>query len=89
MFNQTHEADIAAGKIEALKESSSAFIKKASGIEQRYVIEREGILDVDTMQPRLPKRSDDQMSVQCELAIPACERKQCKQPKSDQKILMR
>ena len=71
-FNKAHEADITVGKIEALKESSSAFIKKASGIEQRYVVERDGILDVDTMQPRLSKRSDDQMSVQCELAIPAC-----------------
>ncbi len=56
---------------EPLSESSSDFIVKASGIKNRYVMEKEGILDPNRMRPHLPIRSDDEMSLQCELAFEA------------------
>ena len=54
---------------EPLSESSAEFIVKASGIKNRYVIEKEGILDPNRMRPHFPIRADDEMSLQCEMAI--------------------
>jgi 3-oxoacyl-[acyl-carrier-protein] synthase III len=68
-FNQENAAAIAAGEVTALEESSVAFIEKASGIKSRYVINKDGILDVDRMVPRIPERSDDEPSVMCEIAM--------------------
>lgn len=72
-FNQENAAAIAAGEVKALEESSVAFIEKASGIKSRYVINKDGVLDVDRMVPRIPERSDDEPSVMCEIAINACQ----------------
>ncbi|MCH8500067.1 MAG: beta-ketoacyl-ACP synthase III [Marinobacter sp.] len=71
-YNALHAEAIANGTLEALQPSSSAFIEKASGIKRRHVIDREGILDPDRMRPRIPERSDDEPSVQCEMAVVAC-----------------
>ncbi|WP_281645519.1 beta-ketoacyl-ACP synthase III [Parendozoicomonas sp. Alg238-R29] len=62
---------IAAGECQPLQESSSAFIEKASGIRSRYVMDKEGILDPGRMVPRLPERSNDEPSIQCEMALGA------------------
>ncbi len=70
-FNQKHKKDIAKGKMEALQPSSAEFIKKASGIESRYVIEKDGILDIDTMHPVIAERKDDEISLQAEMAVKA------------------
>lgn len=51
--------------------SSTEFIEKASGIKQRYVIEKDGILDINRMRPNLPKRAADALSIQCEFSLPA------------------
>ena len=72
-FNLENAAAIAAGEVKALEESSVAFIEKASGIKSRYVINKDGVLDVDRMVPRIPERSDDEPSVMCEIAINACQ----------------
>ncbi len=56
---------------EPLSESSADFIIKASGIKNRYVIEKEGILDPSRMKPHFPIRSDEEMSLQCEMAVEA------------------
>lgn len=72
-FNQENAAAIAAGEVTALEESSVAFIEKASGIKSRYVINKDGILDVNRMVPRIPERSDDEPSVMCEIAMAACQ----------------
>ena len=40
-FNKEHAADIAAGKAQALQESSVEFVFKASGIKSRYVVEKD------------------------------------------------
>ena len=70
-FNEQHAAAIAAGECEALQESSSAFIEKASGIKSRYVMNKSGILDPQVMHPLLPERSNDEPSVLCEMAVAA------------------
>lgn len=51
--------------------SSSAFIEKASGIKSRYVIEKAGILNPDAMHPIIAERSNDEISIQAEMAIAA------------------
>ncbi|HMZ86827.1 MAG TPA: beta-ketoacyl-ACP synthase III, partial [Giesbergeria sp.] len=57
--NAQHATEIAAGTREPLQHSSVEFIEKASGIKQRYVLEKSGILDPTRMYPRLQERSDD------------------------------
>ena len=56
-----------------LADSSVEFIKKASGIEQRYVMDKEGILDIARMRPRLKKRADEENSIQVEMGLAACQ----------------
>ncbi len=70
-FNKENATQIEAGACEALQESSAEFIEKASGIKSRFVMDREGVLDPGVMCPRLPKRSPDEMSIQCEMSVKA------------------
>jgi len=69
--NERNADAIAAGDIEPLRESSPEFIEKASGIKQRHVHDKTGLLDIDRMCPNVPDRPDDEMSVQCEFAVNA------------------
>ena len=70
-FNQEHAADIAAGTVEALAESSSAFIEKASGIKSRFVVDKAGILNPNIMKPQFAPRSNDELSLQAEIGVAA------------------
>ncbi|MES0874206.1 beta-ketoacyl-ACP synthase III [Sinimarinibacterium thermocellulolyticum] len=70
-YNREHADEIAAGRTPALQASSSEFIVKASGIKSRYVIDREGVLDVEWMRPRIEMRGDDQPSQMCEMGVAA------------------
>lgn len=70
-FNKENETAIAAGEIEALRESSAEFIVKASGIKSRYVVDKSGLLDPKRLRPRLKERSNDEHSLQCEMSIGA------------------
>ena len=72
-FNADNAAAIASGEVEALTESSSAFIERASGIKSRYVIDKDGILDPQRMVPRIPERSNEQWGILCEMAVAAAE----------------
>lgn len=54
--------------------SSEEFIVKASGIESRYVMDKAGILDPETMHPRLPERADDDISIMAEIALDAAKK---------------
>jgi beta-ketodecanoyl-[acyl-carrier-protein] synthase len=69
--NEQHAAAIAAGEIQALNASSEEFIEKASGIKARYVMDKAGILDVETMCPRIPERPNDQLSIMAEIGVKA------------------
>lgn len=71
LFNAEHAAEINAGTVEAKPHSSSEFIQKASGIENRYVMTRDGVLDPTVMHPLLPQRSDDEPSIMAEMAMDA------------------
>ncbi|EKD38866.1 MAG: hypothetical protein ACD_75C00583G0001 [uncultured bacterium] len=70
-FNREHQDEIAAGTCQALAESSAEFIEKASGIKSRFVLDREGVLDPAIMCPRLPFRSVEERSIQCEISVAA------------------
>lgn len=54
-----------------LAPSSVEFIKKASGIEQRHVMDKRGILDIARMRPNLSARNDSEHSVQVEMGLAA------------------
>ena len=71
--NEDNKDLIALGDLEALVPSSSEFIKKASGIEQRFVQDKEGILDINRMRPKLNERPNSQISILAEMAIKASE----------------
>lgn len=70
-FNQANAARIAAGELVALEESNVEFIERASGIGRRYVIDKAGILDPHRMRPKLASRSNEQLSLQAEMAVAA------------------
>ena len=71
LYNTENRAEIEAGTMEALAHSSEEFIVKASGIESRYVIDKSGVLDPNRLCPHIPERSDEEPSVQCEIAVAA------------------
>ncbi|MFN7695197.1 MAG: beta-ketoacyl-ACP synthase III [Burkholderiales bacterium] len=83
-FNAEHAAGIAAGTVQALVPSSVEFIEKASGIQNRYVIDKDGVLDPARMYPRIAARPDDAMSVMAEIAVEAA-RQACAQAGRDPK----
>jgi len=66
--NAKNASAIERGEKRALERSSAQFISKASGIERRYAMDREGILDPQIMAPRIAERSPDEPSLQCEMA---------------------
>jgi beta-ketodecanoyl-[acyl-carrier-protein] synthase len=69
--NAAHAAAIATGAVEPLQPSSAEFIVKASGIKNRYVVDKAGVLDPEIMCPRIPERANDQVSVLAEMAVTA------------------
>ncbi|MFN0186854.1 MAG: beta-ketoacyl-ACP synthase III [Aquabacterium sp.] len=62
---------IAAGEFKPLVHSSVEFIEKASGIQQRFVIDKAGVLDPARMYPRFEPRPDEQLSLMAEIAVDA------------------
>lgn len=70
-FNAANAEAIAAGQVEALAPSSPEFIEKASGIKSRFVVDKAGILDPDVMTPRIPERSNEELSILAEIAVKA------------------
>ena len=73
-FNEFVRRANAAGAEPPLKESSPEFIERASGIKQRYIVDKTGVLDPERMCPNVPERRDDQLSVQAEFAVNAVTR---------------
>jgi len=67
--NAAHATEIAAGTRPAVPHSSVEFIEKASGIQQRYVVEKTGVLDPTRMRPRLAARPDTDVSLMAEIAV--------------------
>ncbi|MCR8826175.1 beta-ketoacyl-ACP synthase III [Pseudosulfitobacter koreensis] len=71
LYNTEHADEIAAGTRAAKDHSSEEFIFKASGIEQRYVMVKDGILDPTVMYPKMRQRSDEEPSIMAEMALKA------------------
>ncbi|MEM5520277.1 beta-ketoacyl-ACP synthase III [Sulfitobacter sp. AS59] len=74
LYNVEHADEIAAGTLAAKDHSSEEFIFKASGIEQRYVMDKTGILDPKVMHPLLRQRSDDEPGIMAEMALDAAQK---------------
>ena len=71
-FNVANSDSIVAGEVTELAHSSSEFIVAASGIHQRFVLDKSGILDPDVMHLLLRQRSDSEPGVMAEMAVDAC-----------------
>jgi beta-ketodecanoyl-[acyl-carrier-protein] synthase len=71
LTNARNADAIAAGDMAPLEHSSEEFIVKASGIEQRFVMNKSGVLDPEVMHPLLRQRSDDEPSIMTEMAVDA------------------
>jgi len=85
-FNATHAVEIASGEKAAIPDSSADFIFKASGIEARYVVDKQGVLDPDIMAPRLRPRSNEEPSILAEMAVDAAGKALIKAGKTAQDI---
>jgi beta-ketodecanoyl-[acyl-carrier-protein] synthase len=70
--NAVNADAIERGETTAMVGSSVEFIEKASGIKQRYVIEKDGVLDPARMRPRFRERGDDELSLMAEIGADAC-----------------
>ena len=73
-FNQENKLEIENGTIEPMELSSAEFIEKASGIKSRYVIDKEGILDINRMMPRVKNEHPDRLSIHAEVGIEAAKK---------------
>lgn len=69
LYNEKNKDAITSGDLHALEESSCEFIVKASGIENRYVIEKDSLLNPEIMKPMIPAREDGELSVQAEICV--------------------
>ena len=70
-WNAEHADEIAVGELNERALPDVDFIVKASGIQSRYVMEKSGVLDPSRMRPRLEQRTEDQIGIQAEMALPA------------------
>jgi len=70
-FNSDNASSIEEGSVQEMPMSSASFIHKASGIKQRYIYVKDGTLDIDRMRPRIPKRAENELSHQAEIALNA------------------
>ncbi|MBI1262652.1 MAG: beta-ketoacyl-ACP synthase III [Rhizobiales bacterium] len=85
-FNEANAAAIEKGEVEALTPSNADFIVKASGIEARFVMNKEGILDPEIMAPRLRQRSNEEPGILAEMAVDAARKAMAKARKSPEDI---
>ncbi|WP_439154579.1 beta-ketoacyl-ACP synthase III [Yoonia sp.] len=73
-WNVENAAAIDAGVVASKEHSSVDFILAASGIEQRHVLEKEGILDPSRMFPSLPARRDTEPGHMAEIGLDAAQK---------------
>ncbi len=72
LFNTENAAAIEAGDVTELRESTAEFIENASGIKQRHVVNKSGIMDPTIMRPVIHQRPNEELCHQAELAVEAC-----------------
>ncbi len=71
VYNEKNAEAIERGEMAALQYSSAEFIEKASGIKQRYVMIKDGILDINRMMSFVDRRQDEEVSITAEMAVAA------------------
>ncbi|MFN6934445.1 MAG: beta-ketoacyl-ACP synthase III [Tsuneonella sp.] len=69
--NAANADAISEGSVTALEPSSVEFIEKASGIQSRHVVDKSSVLDPNTMCPRIPERSNEELSIMAEIGVAA------------------
>jgi beta-ketodecanoyl-[acyl-carrier-protein] synthase len=69
--NAEHKADIDAGRMHAQLKSSDEFIFKASGIRNRHVVAKNGMLDPEIMCPRMEERPIEEIALSAEMGLAA------------------
>jgi beta-ketodecanoyl-[acyl-carrier-protein] synthase len=72
-WNAAHAEEIERGEVDSRDRPSEAFIRKASGVGHRYVMDKTGVLDPERLRPRLPTRGQDELSIQAEICVAAIE----------------
>jgi len=72
-WNAVHSEEIERGDVEERVMPSERFIVKASGVGHRYVMDKSGVLDPERLHPRLPLRSEDELSIQAEICVAAAQ----------------
>jgi beta-ketodecanoyl-[acyl-carrier-protein] synthase len=70
-YNEKNIKKINKNLIKKMELSSADFIDKASGIQNRHVVNKQGILDDTRMRPLIKVRGNDTQSLQCEMAVKA------------------
>ena len=70
-WNAENADAIERGTLEPKNPSSVGFIEKASGIKSRYTIDKEGVLDVERMRPRVAPRENEALSLMAEAGVAA------------------
>ena len=73
-FNTVNKKSIDDGSVLAMEYSSAEFIEKASNIKSRYVIDKEGSLDIDRMKPRVKNEHPDRLSLHAKVGIEAAKK---------------
>ncbi len=73
-YNKKNGEAIALGELEEKYLSSERFIEKASGIKNRFVYSKKGILDIEKMTPVISERTENQLSHQAEIGINAAKK---------------
>ena len=74
LWNAENASAIAAGTATAIAHSSSDFIVAASGIERRYVLDKDGVLDPARMFPKLAARTDETPGYMAEIGVDAAQK---------------
>jgi beta-ketodecanoyl-[acyl-carrier-protein] synthase len=74
LFNDKNHSKIQEGLLDPMEYSSVEFVEKASGIKSRHVIDKEGILDINRMMPRIKNEHEDRLSIHAEVGIKAAKK---------------
>lgn len=73
-FNQSIDKQADENTDKSKRYSNEDFIVKVSGIENRHILNKSGIVNPERLCPELTERLNDQLSIQAEIAVMAAER---------------
>ncbi len=68
-YNEENMKKIRSKELKPIRRTGSDFIYRVSGVKSRYVVNKSGILDPEVMCPLIKERSDNELSIQAEIAV--------------------